>query len=148
MTGVNCQNKVVRGDDKCEHSRKEILTCDPSLLSAAILTAKQENMLVFLILTTWMSLLSFLISRQVAILYPRQESTISKFLSYTVHKTEHCGGVAALLLRTKAIPWSMSARKRQNHIRISVLAFNHSLHISFIPCFIISNTDALLHKLW
>jgi hypothetical protein len=147
MTGVNCQNIVVRGDDKCEHSLKEILTRDPSLLSAAILTAKQQNLLLFLILTTWMSRLWFLISRHVAILYPRQESAVSKFLSYTVHKTEHCGGVVALLLRTKAIPWSVSARKIQNHIRISVLAFNYSLNISFIPCFIISNTDALLHKL-
>jgi hypothetical protein len=34
MTGINCQNTVIRGDDKCEHSLKEIPTRDSSLLSA------------------------------------------------------------------------------------------------------------------
>jgi hypothetical protein len=52
MTGINSQNKVVRDDDKCGHSLKEIPTRDPSLLSAAILTAKQQNRLVLLIFTT------------------------------------------------------------------------------------------------
>jgi len=102
MTGVIFQNEVVRGDYKCEHSLKEIPTRDPTLLSAAILTAKQQNLLVFLILTT-LSHLWFLISLHVAILYPRQESAISKFLSHTVYKTEHRGEVVALLLRSKAI---------------------------------------------
>jgi len=46
VTGINCHNKVVRGDNKYEHCMKEIPTRDPSLLSAAILTAKQ-NRLVF-----------------------------------------------------------------------------------------------------